>query len=677
MKNSLEILQNIMKPYFDKKAEIENKPAELENDKSIQLDKIKEMRQERINRRKELEIELEELESKIEELKNDREEKIKSLKIELENLKVRTKISIDDFNERKEREIEEYITKTMDSNRNLSAVYGSFVRKDLEKQYDTRLKDLEAKFKQTEEELTEQVNELEIQTDFENELKEEKARLLKEIKSLKSVSEEEKEEKQNLENLDNRTDFRRVDLRELVDIKENIRKQLFVEQKRLNNELNRLQIEQRIYITSLPMELEKQQLEFNEIMYKLSNFKYEYNDQHQVINGNEWRKLYEESNKISDRIYELKQKIAEGITDSEEILNVREALANIDKYLEMTNLTEEEIKVVMMSMTPWEKAEYDRRKALSNSELIGLDSDEDEFEEIKIDELPEDELEEKEDLEELDKILDKIVENDDEILGVEENKDIVEINDPVESNYTEAENDIVVENELDLLQTVYNDIVKQTMALKSVRISQSKHNLKENEYYISAKQGDEDYKVSGLVNLATEDKSLKLPCGEYVDLAEMKQALKNYYKKSKARTYFVKQAEKSYEITKGTLSKLKKALKKCSAIELFKENKLPGLDMFRVYGKEKSDEIIREAEIGKMKAENFSEGEFINRNEFIISMKNLFTAKKQTWLRSLSDSLKAKREELLDKMKETKESIVAESLMDSKYEKEEENVKQR
>ena len=85
MENSLEILQNIMKPYFDKKAEIENKPAELENDKSIQLDKIKEMRQERINRRKELEIELEELESKIEELKNDREEKIKSLKIELEN----------------------------------------------------------------------------------------------------------------------------------------------------------------------------------------------------------------------------------------------------------------------------------------------------------------------------------------------------------------------------------------------------------------------------------------------------------------------------------------------------------------------------------------------------------------------------------------------------------------
>ena len=85
MENNLERLQNIMKPYFDKKAEIDNKPVELENDKVAQTDKIKDMRQERIDRRKELEV-------------------------ELENLRVRSTIAVKNFEEKKEREIEEYIS---------------------------------------------------------------------------------------------------------------------------------------------------------------------------------------------------------------------------------------------------------------------------------------------------------------------------------------------------------------------------------------------------------------------------------------------------------------------------------------------------------------------------------------------------------------------------------------
>ena len=597
MENNLEVLQNIMKPYFDKQTEIENKPVELQNDKVAQTDKIKEMKQERINKRKELEI-------------------------ELENLRIREKFAIKNFNEKKEREIEEYISQSMDSNSSFFATYGSMLRKDLEQEYDKKLQELQKGFKD--------------QEDY----------LVSQIKELKSVSDEEKEEKQTLEALDNKTDFRRVDLRELVDIKENIRKQLLMEQKRLNNELNRLQVEQRIYKSSLPMELEKHQLKFNEIMYKLSNFKYEYNDQHQVINGNEWRKLYEESNLISDEIYDLKQKIAKDLTDSDEILEIKESLSKLDEYLDMTNLTDEEIKVIMMSMTPWEKVEYDRRKKVTNNDLLP-----------DIDEISNN----------IDKNFKNLFENRQDV-----KEDIVEINDPVNSAYNESTEDLVVENELDLLQTIYNDIVKEAMELKSVRINDSKGNLKENEYYISTKKGDQEYRVRGTVDLdfgeEFDQEPLKLPCGEYVDSSDIKKALSNYYKKNKAKTYVVKQAEKSYEITRRTILKFKNKLKKCSSVFLEKQN-----DEFIVFGQESNSKAMPfDSKIGKIKADDFSDGEFVNRNELIISMKNLFTTKKQTWLRKLSKGLKNKKDDFLSLMN-------LDYTYDDMYEEtyEEENIKQR
>ena len=58
MENNLEILENIMKPYFDKKKEIDNVPVALENEKNEQANKIREMKAKRIGKRKELEEEL-------------------------------------------------------------------------------------------------------------------------------------------------------------------------------------------------------------------------------------------------------------------------------------------------------------------------------------------------------------------------------------------------------------------------------------------------------------------------------------------------------------------------------------------------------------------------------------------------------------------------------------------
>ena len=57
MENNLEILENIMKPYFDKKKEIENVPVDLQNEKDEASNKLREMKNERTGKRKELEKE--------------------------------------------------------------------------------------------------------------------------------------------------------------------------------------------------------------------------------------------------------------------------------------------------------------------------------------------------------------------------------------------------------------------------------------------------------------------------------------------------------------------------------------------------------------------------------------------------------------------------------------------
>ena len=186
-------LDEIMKPYFDKLKEMEENQRERENRILETKTTISDMKATKLAERKNLEI-------------------------ELENLRVRNKLSIKEFEEKKEREIEEYISSALNSNSSFFASYGSMLRKDLEKEYDRKLEEMKAEFARKEVELIEKISKLKI------------------------VSDEEKEEKSILEQINKPYNFRNVDLRELVEIKENLRKELLAEQKRLNYELKREQI---------------------------------------------------------------------------------------------------------------------------------------------------------------------------------------------------------------------------------------------------------------------------------------------------------------------------------------------------------------------------------------------------------------------------------------------------
>ena len=94
--------------------------------------------------------------NKLREMKNERIGKRKELEKELENLRTRKETAINDYKEKMEREIEiaieEYINRARKHNQNISPTYISFIRRDLQRGfvedgqtrmgYDQRLKEI-------------------------------------------------------------------------------------------------------------------------------------------------------------------------------------------------------------------------------------------------------------------------------------------------------------------------------------------------------------------------------------------------------------------------------------------------------------------------------------------------------------------------------------------------------
>lgn len=538
MKSNLEILNDIMKPYFDKQ------------------------------------------EQDILDSKNIIEER-KSLEDELAQLPTRREIVIRDFKEKRDREINEYINQVLNSDSNFFSNYGSMVRRDLEREYDSKLESIKKDFDSKEQDLVSRIEQLNKAPNYHN-----------------------------------------VDLRELANLKGDLRIQLLAEQRRLN------------------LELRKEQINFDSVMLELSNFKYEYNEQNQVVNGFEFRNLYEKSNSIIDRQNQLKSD-----------------LKTLEEYLNLTILTKEESASLMRSLAPWEQAEYDRRNKIKvnldnievpvlkeedilllpaqieNEDMIDISSYSDESKRFTLND--EDETED---------VLDEVNKSDEQenVSKTEiDLNDIEEINDPINSEYEESNNEVFVNKQLDLFKMIFNEIVTEAKNLKAVKINQSKGKLGKNGYYVSTKEGNKEYEVSGIIE--GRDENLELPCGEHFNSSDINEALDNFYAKNKGRSFSVIENSKVYKMSKLSLLKVKHHLKKCTIFKLMKENKITKLDLFKSFGKSESEKIVKDIDIETLEEKNIPEGDYVSRNELITSFEKLFTKKRLVWLRDMLDAIKSNK----------------------------------
>ena len=493
-------IEEIMKPYFDKKEEIERK-TEINN-------------------------------------KHIEEKNLVSLRLER-------------LRDNKDREIEEYVQNAVADRPDFYAGYGAMIRKDLEQAYSAREQELENQIKELDEKMDANYKEL--------------------------------------------SRYHRIDVRELTDVKHGLRKELIAAKKELE------------------IKLQETNLRFDAVMYKLSTFKYEYDENHNVLNGNQYRELFELSNSLIEQKY-----------------NLQRDLKQVEDYLKITELTEEEVKTVMMSMTDWEKEEYDRRKA--SLEKINV------FEEtLKVQEQTEP-IEVEEEIKQIEEIQ-TVEEEKIETSTVDYEQEIFEsAQEAIEEQSlydfyargTAAEQE-QEENYSKFIDEITDDVLMCVKKLRTVEVQDGK--------VIQSKSG-RDYTVEG--NLLEE---IELPNGLYLNRHDVERAARNYKRQSKGRTFIVKGVDLAYNVTRKSVKKVKEVLRNCSLRELLNEKKISIFDVKRVYGKEEAEKYSVDARNTALKTEDY-----VKVQDVLEAFKELFIEKTPTWLERLTSKFRRPELEDLDQV---------------------------
>ena len=568
MENSLEKLEQIMKPYFDKKKEIEGIANYITDEKTEferELADLDSKKEQSINELNQKLVQLKESKKlKILELKAKRDQSIKELKLRLERLR-----------DSKEKEIQEYLEQLYLENPTASPLYISMVKKDLDKAYAEQEKDLNDRIESLKRTTEQEIRTLKSDSNDEKELINEMDNINKEFKVNADVIDE------KINNLSTRPNYSRVYEKELFNLKGDIRKKLFA------------------YKKELDLELQREKMKFDNSMLDLSEFKYEYNDQHQVTNGSKWRELYERSNQIIDKIN-----------------NIKEALKALEKNLDLTDFKNDKY----ISLAPWEQAEYDRRNKITNddnnsnvsSDLVDIENK---------------------------------INNDENNRNVP--KDLVDTYTPVKSDFSIVDGEYVVDDYEKLSSLIYNEIVDIAKNMKSVKLDFSSDENINDRYYFSDKENkNSEFDYKGVVYL-NKEKPTCLPNNEYIYSDDIKKAIKNYYKKNKGQRFYVKEADKTLTISRETVRKLRKSLKEHSTIILLEDKKLSDFDVKKVFGKERFEKIKNMVDIGTIKTK-LPVGEYISRNEFISKLNKTLTS--ENWLKKLNQKFKRKDSHKVDQV---------------------------
>lgn len=463
-------LEEIMKPYYDKKEEIEKQYIERKS----------------------------------------------FLALRLENLR-----------NNKEREIEEYVQNAVAERPNFYAGYGAMIRKDLEQAYAKKEQELE-----------------------------------------QEISTNDK--------------YYRLDVRELVSIKEDLRKELISARKQIE------------------LQIQEVKLQMDTIGLQITRFELVYDENNNKTNLEERTNLFNENHRLIEVKYNLERQLEE-----------------INKNLNITEPTKEETSILMMSLTPWEQEELNRRRATREVENV---------EKPKV-EIPEEvTAEENEEKDNNEVVSDEApVVTEESITEIPEEPEIVPEEEKIE------ENTVLVDSFKELLDTVFEDVLNSAKKLRTVKLEGT------NPAQLSTRN-NEDPKYNYAGDL--EGDTVSLPNGAYLNKRDIFKALDNYKKENKGRTFKVKGFNQTFEINRKTIRLVKKHLRECSAIKLVSEKKLGHFDIKRVYGKEQADKFV---ELGKVETKMAS-GEYINLNEFAYNLKDVFAQKGPTWFEKIKNKLATRRQ---------------------------------
>ena len=457
-------------------------------------------------------------------------------------------LRLENLRNNKEREIEEYVQNAVAERPNFYAGYGAMIRKDLEQAYAKKEQELEQEIK------------------------------------------------------DN-SKYYRLDVRELVSIKEDLRKKLISARKEIE-----------LQIAEVGVQLDSLKL-------KYARFEPVYDENYNMLNGDERAKIFNENHRLIEVKY-----------------NLEKQLEAIKENLSITEITKEEASILMMSLTPWEQEELNRRRTsreVQNVEVPSIEIPKEIENDVTapVEEDKNEEITEEEPVVELPVEPEIVPEEEDKNEEITEEEPVVEL--PVEPEIVPEEekieeNVVLVDSFKELLDTVFEDVLKSTKKLRTVKLEGT------NPVQLSTRTNeDPEYNYVGDL----EDETVNLPNGAYLNKRDIFKALDNYRKENKGRTFKVKGYNKTFEINRKTIRLVKKQLRECSAIKLVSEKKLGHFDIKRVYGKEQADKYV---ELGKVETKMAS-GEYINLNEFNYNLKDVFAEKGLSWFEKFKNKLSKKQ----------------------------------
>lgn len=406
----------------------------------------------------------------------------------------------------------------------------------------------------------------------------------------KAYRKREEEYLEDIKRFEKRTEEEKVALRELRKLNKNQNYQ-FIYQKELN-EIGEVVTEE-LYQEkkNLELQLEEIKMNFDSAMLKLNEFNYEYNDQHQVTNGYKFKELYDESSKLIEKMSKIKKSIEQ-----------------VDKYIN--------------EIREYKNSTIEPELTVETESVVAPD--------LIVETEP-------------NLVLEQEIQKTGDVLPID---DIDPMKDEIVYNATRRGKKIIADSYSDLLKMVYNDIINEVKSINAIRLDPSKKYLAESEAYISQKVQTSNYSILGKVDLGNKEKSVELPCGEYINTKDFENALDIYFQKNKGNIYEVKGYNNVSKMSLATLEDCKESLKKCSTIKLLKDNKISAIDIRRVFGKEKAIEYNQEVqgkELGSVHS-NLPQGDYIFRNETIINLFNLFEQKNKTWIQRALENLKESEE---------------------------------
>lgn len=442
----------------------------------------------------------------------------------------------------------------------------------------------------------------------------------------------------------------------------------------------------------LESELKNAQTNFDQIMLELSEFKYEYNEDHVPLNGRDFKRLFDKSEEfesdikvINDRLVTINNVLSSlDITEEEKLLmeEIKSLIDSMDYYgkkqyediLNLINPKEEEVKAEQNnSLIEYKSAEksiqlFDPEPKKAN-DFFSL---KEKFAEKNLN----NNIESKG--ETMSQLVEPPVIDDDNFSNLleEENSqptsndyessedvndgqqsddlndisnDIIDSDDPVPLDYNFENSQVIVETFNDLLGMVWNDLVESTEKLESVRLSGSKGKYGADQRYFGVKNSnDVPYEEVSIVNI----EGMNIPDGveingEYYNEDDVCNALRNFRSNKGEQKYYVKEINKTYTIPEKNLSKFKSIIKDCSAIELLRENALQESDLLKVFAKEKIKKLSDKAsslrkQIGTIKdyKSKVSEGLYVARNEIILNFARLFEEQSPKWLKTFKDKIR-------------------------------------